>query len=376
MRSSRSCSAGVRGGMKLVVFGLSVSSSWGNGHATLWRGLIRALARRGHATVFFERDVPYYAEHRDLTRMEGLRLELYGDWEHARRKAESELSDADVGIVTSYCPDGAAACDLVRMSRAHVRLFYDLDTPVTLERMEKAEDVPYIGSGGLSDFDLVLSFTGGQTLDKLRALLGTRFVAPLYGHVDPDLHRPIQPPQMERADLSYLGTYAADRQKALEALFFDPARLLPGQRFVLAGALYPKECRWTANIEHVKHLAPGDHPAFFSSSRMTLNVTRQVMAAAGWCPSGRLFEASACGTPIVSDWWEGLDQFYTPGREILIARNTADVIAALGTGDDELQRIANAARERTLQEHTAAHRAAEFESLVQQALRPAARTAA
>ncbi len=357
--------------MKLVVFGLSVSSSWGNGHATLWRGLIRALARRGHETVFFERDVPYYAEHRDLTGMEGLRLELYGDWERARLKAESELSDADVGTVTSYCPDGAAACDLVRMSRARVRLFYDLDTPVTLERLEKGEGVPYIGSGGLRDFDLVLSFTGGQTLDKVRALLRARFVAPLYGHVDPDLHRPVQPLAAQRADLSYLGTYATDRQKALEALFFEPAWLLPGRRFVLAGALFPKECRWTANIEHVKHLAPGDHPAFFSSSRMTLNVTRQAMASAGWCPSGRLFEASACGAPILSDWWEGLDEFYTPGREILIARDTADVIAALETGDDELRRIANAARERTLEEHTAAHRAAEFESLVQQALRPA-----
>jgi spore maturation protein CgeB len=159
-------------------------------------------------------------------------------------------------------------------------------------------------------------------------------------------------------------------------LLFEPARRLPGRQFVLAGALYPKECRWTANIKHVKHLAPGDHPAFFCSSRMTLNVTRQVMAAAGWCPSGRLFEASACGAPILSDWWEGLDQFYTPGQEILIARDTADAIAALEIADDELSRIANAARERTLEEHTATHRAAEFESLVQHALRPAARTAA
>ncbi len=362
--------------MRLVVFGLSVSSSWGNGHATLWRGLIRALARGGHETVFYERDVPYYAEHRDLTDMEGLRLELYREWDEVWPKAEAELAGADAAFVTSYCPDGAAACELVRMSRARVRVFYDLDTPITLERLEKDGEAPYIGPAGLRGFDLVLSFTGGQALERLRKRLGAGFVAPLYGHVDPDVHRPVEPDPTCFADLSFLGTYAADRRQALESLFLEPARRLPEFRFVLAGALYPHDFPWTANMYNVPHLPPGMHSAFFSSSRVTLNVTRGVMAAMGWCPSGRLFEAAACGAPILSDWWEGLDEFYTPGREILIARNTDEAVTALRRTNRELRRIAAAARQRTLEEHTAAHRVAELEKLLEAACRPAASTAA
>ncbi len=362
--------------MKLVIFGLSVSSSWGNGHATLWRGLIRALAARGHRVVFFERDVPYYAEHRDLTAMEGLDLRLYSGWCEARAAAQAELAHADAGVVTSYCADGADACELVGASNAAVKVFYDLDTPVTLERLRCGERVPYIGSAGLADFDLVLSYTGSAALDQLRARLGARRVAALYGHVDPKVHRPVEPQDHYRADLSYLGTYAADRQKALERLFVGPARILPNARFVIGGAMYPHEFPWTANIHFVRHLPPFEHPAFFSSSRLTLNVTRRAMAAMGWCPSGRLFEAAACGTPVLSDWWEGLDAFYTPGREILVARSTAEAVDAILIDDAELARLGRAARERTLDEHTAAHRAAELERLLEEAYRPLARTAA
>jgi spore maturation protein CgeB len=362
--------------MRLVIFGLSVSSSWGNGHATLWRGMIRALVRRGHETVFYERDVPYYAEHRDLTALDGLRLELYSDWDEARRRAEADLRSADAGIVTSYCADGAAACELVRASRASVRIFYDLDTPVTLQRLSRGEQVPYLPRDGLRGFDLVLSYTGGDALRQLRTRLGAERVAPLYGHVDPDQHRPVRAQRRFRADLSYLGTYAADRQPALEELLLRPARQLRSKRFLVAGALYPDGFPAEQNVRWLPHLTPGLHAAFFSSSALTLNITRRAMAEAGWCPSGRLFEAAACGTPILSDWWKGLDNFYAPGREILIARSAADTVAALGIGAGELRQIARAARERTLDEHTAAHRAAEFERLLEQARRPAARTAA
>src|SRR5215208_2316715 len=204
--------------MKLVIFGLSISSSWGNGHATLWRGLCRALAARGHLVVFFERDVPYYAAHRDLSSLESGRLHLYADWSTVRRLAEQELDDADAGIITSFCPDATRAEPLLMASRAERRVFYDLDTPVTLEELTRGEAVSYIGPHGLADYDLVLSYTGGASLDALRDRLGARRVLPLYGHVDPDVHRPVAPAVRYQADLSYLGTYAADRQKALEAL--------------------------------------------------------------------------------------------------------------------------------------------------------------
>jgi spore maturation protein CgeB len=237
--------------------------------------------------------------------------------------------------------------------------------------MREGEAVPYIGRTGLEPFDLVLSYTGGPALEHLKTKLGARRVAPLYGHVDPSVHRPVDPQPQYRADLSYLGTYAADRQKGLEALFVEPARRMPGLRFVIGGALYPPEFPWTENIHFVRHLPPGEHPAFFTSSRITLNVTRRAMAEMGWCPSGRLFEAAACGAPVLSDRWEGLERFYEPGREILLASTTVDAIAAVSMTDSELRRVANAARERTLTEHTAEHRARELERLLESADDPA-----
>lgn len=353
--------------MNLVIFGLAVSSSWGNGHAPLWRGLIGALTTASHHVTFFERDAAWYAEHRDLDALpDGACLVLYRDWMEVFMQARRALVDADAAIVTSYCPDGRAAADLVRDARA-VRCFYDLDTPITLARLAAGEDVAYLPADGLGDFDLVLSYTGGEALDALRRQLGARRTAALYGSVDPALHRPAAPAPHYRADLSYIGTFAADRQTMLERLFVEPARRRPAQRFLLAGAQYPADFPWAANIFFVRHLPPAEHPAFYASGRLTLNVTRAAMARMGHCPSGRLFEAAACGVPILSDWWEGLDGFLEPDREILIARTTEDALAALDLPDAALARVARRARERVLAEHTAERRAGELVALLESA---------
>jgi spore maturation protein CgeB len=355
--------------MKLVIFGLTISSSWGNGHATLWRGLCKALARRGHDVVFFERDVPYYALNRDLLELPYGMLCLYPGWAHALPLARRHLADADVAMVTSYCPDGIAAADVVLESRAEVRTFYDLDTPVTLARLEAGEPVEYLGPAGLGDFDLVLSYTGGRALTELQERLGARRVAPLYGSVDPEVYRRTEPAAQYRADLSYMGTYAADRQPVLEQLLVEPARRLPERRFLIGGAQYPEAFPWTGNIFFVRHLPPDEHPAFYSSSRLTLNITRAAMARMGYCPSGRLFEAAACGAPILSDGWEGLDAFFRPDTEILVAHDTDSAIGALEVSDAELARVASLARERALEEHTADRRARELESVIEDAAR-------
>jgi spore maturation protein CgeB len=350
--------------MKLVIFGLTISSSWGNGHATLWRGLCRALGSRGHDVTFFERNVPYYAAHRDTVSPEGCRLHLYSTWDEVTAEVHAALADADVGMVTSYCPDSQDACDLVLQSRA-MSVFYDLDTGVTLSSLRGGERVPYLPPDGLANFDLVLSYTGGRALDELRTQLGARQVAPLYGSVDPERHRPSPASDdLPRGHLSYLGTYAADRQDRLEALFIEPARRRPDRRFIIGGSQYPPDFPWTQNIFYVSHMPPPLHPAFYSSSSLTLNVTRAAMADFGYCPSGRLFEAAACGTPILSDTWEGLDSFFEPGREILVARTTDEALAALDLPDADLAHVARAARERTLAEHTADARARDFEGLI------------
>lgn len=351
--------------MRIAIFGLTVSSSWGNGHATLWRGLIRSLIRGGHGVTFFERDLPYYAAHRDLHQLpEGGELVLYEDFHEVREHALAAVRGADACIVTSYCPDGVAAARLMLDEAAGISVFYDLDTPVTLARLAAGETVPYLPPQGLGDFDLVLSYTGGAALDALRSQLGARRVAPLYGHADPAHHWPTPPRKDFAGDLSYLGTYAADRQPALDRLFLEPARRRPDRRFVLAGAGYPEDFPWGPNIAYLRHLAPPDHPSFYCSSRLTLNVTRAEMAAMGHCPSGRLFEAAACGTALLSDHWPGLESFFTPGEEILIAADAADVLAALDLSDAEVTRIAAAARARLLDEHSASRRAAELLELL------------
>lgn len=351
-----------------MVFGLSVSSSWGNGHATLWRGLIQALGGLGHRVVFFERDLPFYARHRDLRELPGGELILYPSWDEVRHRAAQHLTDADAAIVTSYCPDAIEACEEVLGSPARVRCFYDLDTGVTLDRLRNGQAVEYLPARGLGDFDLVLSYTGGQALAELKARLGARHVAPLYGSVDPEVHHPAPPEERFRADLSYLGTYAADRQTALDDLFLEPARRRPDLRFVIAGPQYPGDFPWTENIFFNPHVPPAEHAAFYSSSRLTLSVTRRPMAELGYCPSGRLFEAAACGVPILSDEWEGLDYFFEPGREILVARTTGHVMDALAMSDEALARIARAGRERALSNHTAARRALELENILEAAV--------
>ncbi len=343
--------------MKLVVFGLSVSSSWGNGHATLWRGLIRALSRLGHAVVFYERDVPYYAEHRDLPQLSDAELRLYSSWPEVLGTARRDVEDADVAIITSYCPDGPAAAELVLSRSAGLRVFYDLDTPVTLERLRRGEVVSYLPYTGLGDFDLVLSYTGGAALEELGRRLGARRVVPLYGSVDPLVHYPVPSAAQYRADLSYLGTYAEDRQEALQRLFIEAARQRPECRFLIGGAQYPPAFPWTENIYFVRHLPPAEHPAFYCSSRLTLNVTRAPMAEMGYCPSGRLFEAAACGAVVLSDWWPGLEDFFDPGSEILVAHTTDEVLSALELGPDRLAAVGQAARNRVLTDHTAERRA-------------------
>jgi spore maturation protein CgeB len=343
--------------MKLMIFGLAVSSSWGNGHATLWRGLCTALAKRGHEVVFFERDVPYYASTRDLIELPGGgELILYSEWDEAVARARDHVKTADVAMVTSYCPDGIAASDLVLESNAGLRVFYDLDTPVTLWRLDHGQAVDYVGLRGYSDFDLVLSYTGGRALAELRTVLGARRAVPLYGSVDPAVHKPVPPQERYVAALSYMGTWSADRDEALRNLFIGPARRRPESPFVIGWSQYTHDFPWLPNIFFLSHVPPAEHSAFYCSSEITLNATRGPMAAMGYCPSGRLFEAAACGVPILSDSWEGL-----------VAHSTAEAVEAMARPREELARIGRAARQRTLACHTADVRVEEFENIVESA---------
>jgi spore maturation protein CgeB len=354
--------------VKLTFIGLTISSSWGNGHATPYRALLRGLAARGCELVFYERDVHYYYERRDLADCDYCRLELYADWDQVRARALRDVADSDAVILGSFVAQGARIADDLLALHRPLRVFYDLDTPVTLARLAQGKR-DHLRADQLREFDLVLSFTGGGTLDVLARDHGARLARPLYGCVDPDLYRRTAKRAHFRSDLSYMGTYSADRQEKLDALFLEPARRRPRKLFLLAGALYPWEWGpyWPRNVARMEHVAPGDHPAFYSSSRLTLNLTRSTMATYGYCPSGRFFEAAACGTPIVSDTWEGIETFFRDGEEIFLADGPGDVLAAMDRTDAELARVAARARERTLAEHTGAHRAEQLLAYLEEA---------
>jgi spore maturation protein CgeB len=355
--------------MRIVIFGLTVSSAWGNGHATLWRSLINALDAAGHDVEFFEKDVAYYHAHRDLHALPGrAKLRLYATWNPIRSDAEAACAAADAAIVTSYCPDGRAACELVLASRARARVFYDLDTPVTLARLSAGDDVPYLPRGGLAGFDLVLSFSGGRALERLRAQLGARRTAALYCSVDPVQHRPVRPDAKWGAACSYLGTWSDDRRDALEKLFLETARRQPERLFAVGGSKYPDDVRWPTNIVRFDHVPPPMHSAFYCSSPLTVSVTRAPMAELGYCPSGRLFEAAACGVPVLTDTWEGLDRFFDPDEEILTATTTGEAVEALYRPREQLARIGRKARARALAEHSGGRRAAELVALLDGAM--------
>lgn len=356
--------------MKLVVLGLTLSSSWGNGHATTFRALLKAFAARGHDILFLERDKPWYAAQRDLGDADYCELAFYDSVEDLNRW-HRDVASADAVIVGSYVPEGVEVGRWAQRTARGVTAFYDIDTPVTLAKLERG-DFEYLTPDLIPGYDVYLTFTGGPTLDHIEQQFGSPAARALYCSVDPEMYRPLD--VSTRWDLSYLGTYSHDRQPTLEQLLIEPARRCPDRRFVVAGPQYPDGIDWPPNVERIDHVPPADHPAFYAASRFTLNVTRADMIRAGWSPSVRLFEAGACATPIISDRWSGLDQLFAPGREIMLADGAEDVIAALGC---DASAIGRAARERTLGGHMAAHRAAELESYLSEAAarRPALRVA-
>ena len=342
--------------MRLVVLGLSLGSSWGNGHATTFRALLKAYAARGHDILFLEREVPWYAgDHRDLIDPDFCELAYYRDLDDLTRW-QPQIAAADAVIVGSYVPEGVAVGRYVQRQARGTTAFYDIDTPVTLAKLARG-DFEYLDPAIIPGYDVYLSFTGGPTLDRLERDFGSPAARALFCSVDTAAYRPLDVPK--RWDLSYLGTYSDDRQPTLTRLLIDVARARPKRRFAVAGPQYPADVDWPANVERIDHLPPGDHAAFYSASRFTLNVTRADMIAAGWSPSVRLFEAAACGTPIISDRWPGLDAILADGSEIILADTGAEVIAAL---DRDAAAIGHAARARVLAEHGADTRAAQLET--------------
>jgi spore maturation protein CgeB len=351
--------------MKLVVLGLSLSSSWGNGHATTYRGLLRAFARRGHRILFLECDQPWYRDHRDLSRPDFCELDFYTDFSDLKHRFVREVAEADAVIMGSYVPQGRQIGRWLTRQAGGATAFYDIDTPITLASL-RHDACEYLERDSVGEFDLYLSFTGGPALELLRERYGARRVEALYCSADPEIYFPEG--ASLRWKLGYLGTYSADRQPTLDRLLLHVARDIPKSRFVVAGPQYPAEIKWPENVRHIQHLAPADHRAFYAAQRFTLNVTRAEMIRLGYSPSVRLFEAAACGVPIITDSWLGLSKFFQPEVEILIAESAADVRGYLhDLSEPARQKIGRLARAKIQESHTPDHRARLLEKLLLEA---------
>lgn len=357
--------------MKFVIIGLSVTSSWGNGHATTYRALLKELSALGHDVLFLEKDVPYYANNRDMPSPDFCKLGLYKTNEELKTDYATKVAEADVVIVGSYVQQGVEVGNWAIETATGVTAYYDIDTPVTLAKLER-QDYEYIDPDLISKYDIFLSFCGGPTLDLLENKYGSPLAKPLYCSVDPDLYYPEENPI--KWQMGYLGTYSDDRQPTVNELLLKPAKELQQAQFIVAGPQYPQEIEWPRNVERIDHLPPAEHRSFYNSQKYTLNVTRADMIKAGYSPSVRLFEAAACGVPIISDYWDGIETIFEPGKEILIAKTSAEVLEYFNSiGEAERKEIGEQARQRILKNHTAKARAKQLESYVKEVIQPSAK---
>ena len=356
--------------LKIVILGLSITSSWGNGHAATYRGLVRELTKRGHDVVFLERDTERYAPNRDLPNPPYGRTELYSSVKELKQRFGSVVRAADFVIVGSCVQEGISIGEWVTHTARGATAFYDIDTPITMANLSRS-DADYISSELIPRYQIYLAFTGGPLLRYIEKHYGSPMARPLYCSVDATLYFPEE--HALKWDLGYMGTYSDDRQRPLDRLLLEPARRWGEGRFVVAGPQYPRSVRWPHNVKRFTHLAPGKHRAFYNSQRFTLNITRAHMIAAGFSPSVRLFEAAACGTPIICDFWQGIETFFKPEEEILISHSADETLIYLEEISElDRRRIGYRARERVLAKHTSRHRAMELENYMFEILKPAA----
>lgn len=363
-----------RQSLDITILGLSITSSWGNGHATTFRGLVKELNKRGHKVTFMERDVPWYASNCDLPKPSFCKTVLYNDLKELKERYNKFIQEADLVMVGSYVPEGVSVGLFVTEIAEGITAFYDIDTPVTLAKIER-EDYEYLDPHLISQYNLYLSFTGGPILQRLQQEYGSPMARPFYCSFDPEFYYPEQ--QTIQWDLGYLGTYSDDRQPPLQKLMVDAAVEYDEGRFVVAGSQYPQTIQWPSNVLRVEHLPPSEHRNFYNRQRFTMNITRADMIRAGYSPSVRLFEAAACGTPIISDYWEGINSIFEIDKEILISRSSKDTLGYVkDISEEERRKIGERARKKAMELHTAAHRATELENYYNEALcQKAAQTA-
>jgi spore maturation protein CgeB len=351
--------------VKIAFFGSSLVSSYWNGAATYYRGLIRAMHARGHRVTFFEPDAFERQSHRDLANPDWAEVVVYGPTEAAALAAIERARGADVLVKAS----GVGVLDelleeaVVDVGAGATTVFWDVDAPATLARLEAAPDDPLRGL--VPRYDFILTYGGGEPVIRRYRELGARECVPVYNALDPETHHPGRREARFAGDLAFLGNRLPDREARVESFFLRAAELTPGRTFLLAGAGWHDKAL-PPNVRVLGHLSTNEHNAFNSTPVAVLNVLRESMAVNGWSPATRVFEAAGAAACLITDDWRGIEEFLEPGREVLVARSGEEVAELLRTlTSARAEAIGRAARRRVLRKHTYAHRAEQVERILE-----------
>ena len=349
--------------MRIAFFGSSLVSSYWNGAATYYRGIVRALGGRGHAITFYEPDAYERQQHRDIDDPPWAEVVV---WEPtAARARELVAGAAGADLVVKASGVGVLDAELEAATAAlegPVRVFWDVDAPATLGRVESDPGDAFRGL--IPRYDLVLTYGGGDPVVERYRVLGARDCVPVYNALDPETHHPVEPDPRFECDLAFLGNRLPDREARVDELFLRAAALAPDRRFVFGGSGW-EDKPLPPNVRHLGHVGTGDHNVLNSTPLAVLNVTRDSMVANGWSPPTRVFEAAGAGACIITDEWEGIELFLEPAAEVLIARDGQAVASHVeGLTLERAREIGRAARERVLREHTYAQRAEQVEDVL------------
>jgi spore maturation protein CgeB len=357
--------------MNIAFFGSSLVSSYWNGAATYYRGLLKALASLGHAITFYEPDAYERQQHRDISDPAWARVVVYpATLESLQRCMDDAVRHADVLVKAS----GVGVLDAELETRVPelarpgmITIYWDVDAPATLDALER--DTAHHLRRMISHYDLVLTYGGGEPVVNAYRAFGARYCEPIYNALDPETHYPVGADPAFACNLSFLGNRLPDRETRVEEFFLRPARALPDMSFLLGGSGWEPRAM-PANVRVLGHVGTGEHNAFFCSATATLNINRASMARYGFSPPTRIFEAAGAGACIITDSWAGIEQFLEPGTEILVAQNGDAVISALrGLDPARRERLARGARKRILSQHTYLHRARRVHELLDAQMR-------
>jgi len=349
--------------VRIAFFGSSLVSSYWNGAATYYRGLLRALAGRGHEVTFFEPDAFERQQHRDIDDPSWANVVVWNPTEararvlvRAARRFDLVVKASGVGVLDAELERAVAALD------GPIRVFWDVDAPATLARVEQwREDV---FRDLVPRYDLVLTYGGGDPVVERYRALGARDCIPVYNALDPETHFPVDPDTRFDCDLAFVGNRLPDREARVDEFFLRAAAFAPERRFLVGGSGWEAKTM-PPNVRRIGHVGTRDHNALNSTPLAVLNVTRESMVANGWSPPTRVFEAAGAAACLVTDAWEGIELFLEPGAEVLVARDGQDVAGHVrGLTLEQAREIGRAARERILREHTYAHRAEQVDAIL------------